>query len=127
QEKAGNTCDIILGMGHDPNLGENISVTIIATGFHHNEIDPNALEKKQAASEKIIVALDDTKAAEVITAQAEVNKTEADPLAPQLVVVNNSETPATTPNNTNNQPVQTTSASLNLELPKVIEEAPEPV
>jgi cell division protein FtsZ len=33
QNKAGQTADIILGMGHDESLGDKISVTIIATGF----------------------------------------------------------------------------------------------
>lgn len=36
QNKAGQTADIILGMGHDESLGEKISVTIIATGFKTN-------------------------------------------------------------------------------------------
>lgn len=36
QNKAGQTADIILGMGHDESLGEKISVTIIATGFKSN-------------------------------------------------------------------------------------------
>lgn len=59
QQQAGNTCDIILGMGHDPNLGENIAVTIIATGFQQNEIKPsfplNAQERPQ--EEKVYVNL----------------------------------------------------------------------
>lgn len=85
QEQAGNTCDIILGMGHDPNLGDEISVTIIATGFHHHEIDPNMLDKRKAEAEKIIVTLNQNNAPQVVTAQVEAPKPEVDPLAPMLV------------------------------------------
>ena len=38
QQQAGDNCDVILGMGHDPNLEERISVTVIATGFNYKEI-----------------------------------------------------------------------------------------
>ncbi|MBS1782734.1 MAG: cell division protein FtsZ [Bacteroidetes bacterium] len=38
QQQAGEGCDVILGMGHDANLGEQIAVTVIATGFNHKEI-----------------------------------------------------------------------------------------
>src|SRR5690606_18473885 len=31
QQQAGEDCDVILGMGHDPNLDDKIAVTIIAT------------------------------------------------------------------------------------------------
>lgn len=39
QQMAGDYCDVILGMGHDPNLKEKIAVTVIATGFNQNEIN----------------------------------------------------------------------------------------
>ena len=35
QEQAGEDCDVIFGTGFDDNLGEHISVTIIATGFEY--------------------------------------------------------------------------------------------
>src|ERR1700684_3093204 len=38
QQQAGDNCDVILGMGHDPNLNERIAVTVIATGFNHKDI-----------------------------------------------------------------------------------------
>ncbi len=125
QEQAGNTCDIILGMGHDPNLGENIAVTIIATGFHHQEIDPNALDKKQAASEKIIVTLDQQPAPAALSAKAAAApQPVADPLAPVLV-----EAPQPVPVPTPvPAPVPESRPSFNLELPKapqVQEPAPE--
>jgi len=86
QQQAGNTCDIILGMGHDPNLGENIAVTIIATGFQHHEINADVLEPKKAAAEKIIVPLGQIGGSALVEAKApEVPVTVTDPMAPVLV------------------------------------------
>ena len=87
QEQAGNTCDIILGMGHDPNLGENISVTIIATGFHHQEIVAQFPEKKKEEEPvKVVVELGQKDTEKLIDAAAEVApKVEVDPYAPKLV------------------------------------------
>lgn len=87
QEQAGNTCDIILGMGHDPNLGENISVTIIATGFHHQEIVAQFPEKKKEEEPvKVVVELGQKDTEKLIDAAAEAApKVEADPYAPRLV------------------------------------------
>jgi cell division protein FtsZ len=124
QQQAGNTCDIILGMGHDPNLGENISVTIIATGFNHHEINTDLLEqKKQPAPEKIVVPLGQIGAEALVEAKApEVPQVISDPMAPVLV-----EAPVA---NTFYQPVaqqeqspavQENRSSFNLELPKVQE------
>jgi len=39
QSEAGNNADVIMGLGEDPNLGDSISVTIIATGFNKNQQD----------------------------------------------------------------------------------------
>lgn len=39
QQMAGDNCDVILGMGHDPNLEDRIAVTVIATGFNYKEIN----------------------------------------------------------------------------------------
>jgi len=36
QERAGDSADVIFGHGMDPDLGESIKVTIIATGFEEN-------------------------------------------------------------------------------------------
>lgn len=63
QEKAGNNCDIILGMGNDEDLLENIAVTIIATGFNYEEFTPeNQIKKKK--STKVVVGIDDKNATE---------------------------------------------------------------
>jgi cell division protein FtsZ len=86
QQQAGNTCDIILGMGHDPNLGENISVTIIATGFHHHEINTEVLDQKKPVQEKIVVPLGQIGASALVEAKApDVPKVATDPMAPVLV------------------------------------------
>jgi cell division protein FtsZ len=37
REQTGETTDVILGMGYDDTLGEQIGITIIATGFHHKD------------------------------------------------------------------------------------------
>ncbi|GAA4466659.1 hypothetical protein GCM10023093_21080 [Nemorincola caseinilytica] len=56
QMQAGENCDVILGMGHDPNLGDRIAVTVIATGFNYKEIDTNMSARKNEP-EKISVTL----------------------------------------------------------------------
>jgi cell division protein FtsZ len=84
QQQAGNTCDIILGMGHDPNLGENLAVTIIATGFQHHEINADILEQKKPVEEKIVVALNNSAAIATPVAEASVAPV-VDPMAPKLV------------------------------------------
>ena len=38
QQQAGDNCDLILGIGHDPNLEDRIGVTVIATGFNYQEV-----------------------------------------------------------------------------------------
>lgn len=70
QQQAGDNCDVILGMGHDPNLGDKISVTIIATGFNHKEFTPEPMKSNEP--EKIVVTLgsDNTQAAPVMNAES---------------------------------------------------------
>ena len=58
QQMAGDNCDVILGMGHDPNLKEKIAVTVIATGFNHKDINLD-MPVKSNEPEKIIVKLSD--------------------------------------------------------------------
>ncbi len=49
QEKAGQEADIIWGNGYDESMGENVSVTILATGFVTN---PNQLLQQKKEPEK---------------------------------------------------------------------------
>lgn len=131
QQQAGNTCDIILGMGHDPNLGENLSVTIIATGFHHTEINADILVKKEPAPEKIVVELGQSNTGHnEVKADAAPPKAEADPLAPTLVeapqvqpVYYMAPTPAPEPV----AAAPEVRTSFNLELPKAETESQQPV
>ncbi len=93
QQQAGHTCDIILGMGHDPNLEDRISVTIIATGFHHKEL-PTVDNIANKTPEKVIYELGKATAA-TTTSAAQVVPTVAEnsegPLAPTLAQVNTPE------------------------------------
>lgn len=54
QNEAGNHPNIIMGIGEDPDLGENISVTVIATGFPVDQQTYATAEEK-----KVIHRLDD--------------------------------------------------------------------
>ncbi len=76
QQQAGDNCDVILGMGHDPNLKERIAVTVIATGFNHKDIKVE-IPAKNAEPEKIVVKLGDI--------QADVKPAETWPYAKQTV------------------------------------------
>lgn len=49
QERAGKEADIIWGNGYDESLGDNVSVTILATGF---KINPNQLLQPKQETEK---------------------------------------------------------------------------
>lgn len=46
QERAGDDAEVIFGHGIDPNLGENISVTVIATGFDQSGYKENNIKKE---------------------------------------------------------------------------------
>lgn len=62
QEQAGDDCDVIFGTGFDDNLGENISVTVIATGFQLKSMD-NAYDKEHKKpyhdKNKVLIPLHD--------------------------------------------------------------------
>ena len=59
QEKAGQEADIIWGNGYDEALGENVSVTILATGFVTN---PNQLLQPKKEQEKFELNEEEEKA-----------------------------------------------------------------
>ncbi len=130
QQQAGNTCDIILGMGHDPNLGENLSVTIIATGFHHTEINADVLVKKEPVPERIVVELGQSNTGHnEVKVDAAPPKQQTDPLAPVLVEAPPAPQPQPVYYTTPVQeptPVAEVRTSFNLELPKAQPE-PQPV
>ena len=85
QQQAGDNCDIILGMGHDPNLGDKIAVTVIATGFNHKGIQTEMPAAKSNEPEKIIVQLGDFSAIEQRTPEMHTALNMVDAMAPTLV------------------------------------------
>ncbi len=56
QEASGYTAELITGYGIDPTLGDNVGVTIIATGFQTNA--PKGFEP-QRAPEKVVTVLEE--------------------------------------------------------------------
>ena len=65
--QAGDDTDVILGLGYDNTLGNEIGITLIATGFEHKDpfardIKPVVTENK---NEKIVLELDMPKKAEM--------------------------------------------------------------
>ncbi len=77
-DNAGEGVDVIMGQGYDNNLGDKLSITLIATGFEQN--DPFSIKSNEALApkpEKIILVL------------GEENKPKQAPIAaPEIVVVN---------------------------------------
>ncbi|MDB5252050.1 MAG: cell division protein FtsZ [Flaviaesturariibacter sp.] len=87
--QAGETSDVILGLGYDNTLGDKLGITLIATGFDHRDPftrreAPKAEPKKE---DKIVMTLGEQPAPQPV-AVAPVPAT--DPLAPTMV----DETPA---------------------------------
>ncbi len=83
QQQAGDNCDVILGMGHDPSLEDKISVTVIATGFDHKEI---AVPQPQAARQPVkqVVSLESPAPAKENVEPSPAEQQKEDPLAPRL-------------------------------------------
>ena len=102
QEQAGEDCDVIFGTGFDDNLGEHISVTIIATGFEYKntqsaysteKMKPHADRNKivmtlgeKGEEEKLFEApaVAETPVALVQETKVEIPVAVADPLAPTM-------------------------------------------
>jgi cell division protein FtsZ len=53
QEQAGEDCDVIFGTGFDDNLGEHISVTIIATGFERRDTEKAYTEERTPLNQRV--------------------------------------------------------------------------
>ncbi len=88
QQQAGHNCDIILGMGDDDSLGEQIAVSIIATGFNFTNVAESFPEQKTEVVEKILVPLNAADAKEKVQEKKVEKPQELDPFAPILVDVN---------------------------------------
>lgn len=99
QEQAGDECDVIFGTGFDDNLGDRISVTIIATGFEYKKVeDAYSKEKIKPHHEKtkevytLQVDIDDSKSAADVLSETPNQDLEAkvkteDPMAPTMFEV----------------------------------------
>ncbi len=83
QEQAGLTADIIWGNCQDENLGERLSVTIIATGFKTRE-ELGSEQIKVKENTKTIHTLDEEVKAEVKTSEPLLPLKDASPLEPTL-------------------------------------------
>jgi cell division protein FtsZ len=59
QQQAGDNCDLILGIGHDPALEDRIGVTVIATGFNYQEVKDIPVRPREE-DRKIVMRLDET-------------------------------------------------------------------
>ena len=96
---AGENTDVILGLGYDSTLGDQIGITLIATGFENKDpfVKP-VLKKEEAAEGKIVMTLNGSGSAKkaipaaVVVEEAKPVKTVAhepilkpDPMAPKLV------------------------------------------
>jgi len=53
QEQAGDDAEMIFGHGVDPDLGDRIRVTVIATGFNNSELKAASLLEKKAEEKKV--------------------------------------------------------------------------
>lgn len=76
QAQAGNSADIIMGIGKDPSLGDKVGVTVIATGFKTGEQKQTEIRKQ--TPEVIVYELNEepVKPAPVIVDETPVAKTE---------------------------------------------------
>lgn len=83
QQQAGDGCDVILGMGHDPSLEDRIAVTVIATGFNHKDI-PTEMPVRKNEPEKIYIPLGGNSTSPAAPPAAK-EAVIPDPLAPQLI------------------------------------------
>jgi cell division protein FtsZ len=90
QQQAGDDCDVILGMGNDSNLGDNIAVTVIATGFNYNPLTAKIQEKK-TIDQKLVVNLDAVNELPKMDAPQASTEALADPLAPTMKGNNDSQ------------------------------------
>ena len=132
QSEAGNGANIIMGVGEDNNLGEAISVTVIATGFDQEQ--QNNIVNTE--SKKIIHTLEEEQRAAINLTPEKPSFQSLDPLeevqpkANDQVVVHTldmDDFEESTPINELNPLVPTTPAILDLEVTYTLVEAPKEV
>lgn len=57
RQQTGEHTDVIFGLNYDDTLGENIGITLIATGFRHKDPFAKPEPKKEAAAPPIVMTL----------------------------------------------------------------------
>jgi cell division protein FtsZ len=89
QSQAGESCDVILGMGHDNTLEKKLGVTIIATGFKQKPIELQKSPHQAKEDPKIVMELgkegEEKKMYNQIALDFEEPAPPEDKLAPKLV------------------------------------------
>lgn len=109
QEAAGSTADVIWGHGHDASLGDQLSLTIIATGFTSSPL--TGFEK---SPERTVVVLEEDQKQEITVpltspfeslASASTQDNAAEPFLKQV------ETPLANPFHATEQPIDAVSAT----------------
>jgi cell division protein FtsZ len=87
--QAGENTDVILGLGYDNTLGEQIGITLIATGFQHKDpFTKRETPKQQPAAaqpERIVMTLGGNAPAQASAQPQPKPQPQPDPLAPKLV------------------------------------------
>lgn len=94
-QHAGSETDVILGLGYDSNLADEIGITLIATGFQHKDPFEGAMvpQKKEPEVEKIVMTLGIEGEEKKLYDQPVLPFEDKDPLAPQLVDVQSHNVP----------------------------------
>lgn len=89
--RAGEDADIIFGLGYDESLGEDIGITIIATGFHQNPVSGERVSVSSQAVDngRVTYTLETAVSAPVAEAPLAV----AEPVANAEIVLPEDETP----------------------------------
>jgi len=83
--QAGENTDVILGLGYDNTLGNNLGITLIATGFEHKDpFSKKEIKKKEPKEEKIVMVLGEEEKKK-ITEEVKPETKVIDLLAPKLV------------------------------------------
>ncbi len=116
QEAAGRNVNIIEGIGIDPELGEAVSVTVIATGF----------EEKRKPKRTTIVGLDDKELLEDCQAEEINDNTEASLDSESLVSSNETNDPQHTLNLEDEQYTDPTDKLMSCGTPEVADTIPQP-
>ena len=86
--QAGEDTDVILGLGYDPALGNEIGITLIATGFEQkNPFDkkPVVKEEPKAKDEKIVLVLGEPEVKKETVQPVLFNEEVKDPISPVIV------------------------------------------